>query len=237
MIPVYIPCFNNGWMVKKTVNDLLDKFYSQIKIFIQDNNSKGVTTISILKELNNIDNVTVQYYHDNNPWRVLRTDEFSEQRKNIFILTDPDLDLSKLPIDTINFFINLSIITNINKIGTALELPGKDSIDGQYIYNSIEEWESQFWKDRVIIKEYENIPIYNAIIDTTFALYNFKSTDIIHLRTPTFRVAGPYTIRHLPWYKSYIDEIDEIYFNEYFKSPVHNGISSNRNLIINYRNK
>ena len=61
-------------MVKKIVHDLLDKFYSQIKIIIQDNNSKGVTTISILKELDNIDNVTVQYYQDNNPWRVLRTE-------------------------------------------------------------------------------------------------------------------------------------------------------------------
>jgi hypothetical protein len=221
-------------MVKKTVHDLLDKFYSQIKIIIQDNNSKGVTTISILKELDNIDNVNVQYYKDNSPRRILRSEEFGEVRKNKFILTDPDLDLSKLPNDTIDFFINLTTITNINKIGTALELPGEDSIDKM---NKIEDIELKYWEDKVLIKEYENIPIYNAYIDTTFALYDFKSTDPIMIETPTLRVAGSYIVRHLPWHKSYIDNIDEIYFNEYYNSPDHNGISSNRNLIISYRNK
>ena len=142
-IPVYIPCFNNGWMIKKTVHDLLDKFPSKIEIFIQDNNSSGTTTKNILNELNNIDNVNVQYYKDNNPRRILRSEEFGEVRKNKFILTDPDLDLSKLPNDTIDFFINLTTITNINKIGTALELPGEDSIDKM---NKIEDIELKYWE-------------------------------------------------------------------------------------------
>ena len=58
--------------------------------------------------------------------------------------------------------------------------------------SSIKDWESVFWTKRVEDDEYE---LYEAGIDTTFALVNKK-----YPGGKSIRVAGNFTARHIPWY-------------------------------------
>ena len=70
------------------------------------------------------------------------------------------------------------------------------------ILKNIYDWESQFWNNKIIDKNYE---LYKANIDTTFCLIN---NNYINNGTSNIRIAGEFTAKHLPWYKNYI--IDNI---------------------------
>lgn len=108
-----------------------------------------------------------------------------------YIITDPDLDLSSVPLDIIDKMkYGLNKYPEYGKCGVALhtdDLP--DGFPGKY---DIINWESKYWTDPL------DDLFYRAHVDTTFALY-----DASRLRSYTYeaiRIAGPYTARHIPWY-------------------------------------
>lgn len=225
MIPIYITCFNNGFMVERTVN-ALRKFAPNNNITILDNASTSIKTKIILDNLEKEENTTVIRYPNNSgPWRVLSDPEFEETRKSPFILTDPDLELEYLPVNTLEILSKIQEKYKVGKIGLALNISDKnDMFDGPYTgHGNIIAHESNFWKNRISDNDYE---LYWAEIDTTFCLFDYK-----YPMNRSIRIARNFTVRHLPWHKSYINSLPIDSIIEYFGPAKYSTISK---LIMNY---
>ena len=112
-----------------------------------------------------------------------------------YVYTDPDLDVKTLPADFIHTFIRLHQEHGLSadtKIGCALRI---DDIPARYQRaRDVRAWEAQFWTAPV---PGAAVPMYRANIDTTLALHppGYRRHGM-----QACRVAGPYTVRHLPWY-------------------------------------
>ena len=208
-IPIYLICFNNGFMVKNSVEILKNKFKNPI--IILDNASDSIKTKKILQELKD-QNVQVLHQSNNKGHFIIKEIE-SLHKDSYFIITDPDLELNYLPEDTIKILFEVSnFFDRTKKVGLALRID--DETDMFDFDNRILNVEKKFWNDRVVYKNYE---LYYADIDTTFHLQNPIAK--MHNKTDTFqniRVAGNYSVKHLPWHKSYIESMKEDDFNEYF---------------------
>ena len=131
-----------------------------------------------------------------------------------YVLTDPDLELEHLPPtfveDLIALHLRLRFASNM-KIGCALRV---DDLPDHYKYKKdVLEWETvshNFWKNP--LPESRDIPIYKADLDTTLSVYPPGWSRYSRL---AYRVAGPFTIRHLPWYFD-LDNLpaNEVYYRQ-----------------------
>ncbi|MGN0188380.1 MAG: glycosyltransferase [Candidatus Cryptobacteroides sp.] len=126
---------------------------------------------------------------------IFKTGLFKVFRSSYYAYTDSDLEISEeCPDDFMEKFITLlKKHPRAVKAGFALRL---DDLPDHYDKKKeVVEWESQFWE-----KEVEP-GVYNAPIDTTFAVYKpwFKG-GLVEFSDLHFRVGPPYTMRHLPWY-------------------------------------
>lgn len=112
--------------------------------------------------------------------------------EDYYIVTDPDvIPTSKDGLATIASMYKIhKRFPEYLKVGLGLKI---DDLPNKYtLKNSVIEWESQFWKNQVANN------VYDAGVDTTFALYKpFVYKYIIH---PSLRLGEPLTARHLPWY-------------------------------------
>lgn len=191
MVPIVIVCFNNHKYVENSVRQITaknPKYASQI--IIMDNASDNPETIQ---------------YLDTTPHRVFRnttnqgpwincyynTNVF-ETLPNRFILTDPDLEYNKdLPENFIEDMIEVMDTTEAWMVGFALRIDdSNDMINPDRVLS----FEKKFWEKRIEHPKYE---LYDADIDTTFALRDYSS------KIERFvRMAGNFTARHLPWYKN-----------------------------------
>ena len=106
-IPIYLICFNNGFMVKNSVEILKNKFKNPI--IILDNASDSIKTKKILQELKD-QNVQVLHQSNNKGHFIIKEIE-SLHKDSYFIITDPDLELNYLPEDTIKI---------LDKVGNGL---------------------------------------------------------------------------------------------------------------------
>lgn len=107
-----------------------------------------------------------------------------------YVVTDPDLDLSNTPDDTLLFLKDkLMKQSHLGKIGLGLdwECVGRKSPFHHYLNVSYEKprWEASEIVDDVYV---------NVKVDTTFAIYNKH-----HAFIGGGSVSHPYVARHLPW--------------------------------------
>jgi hypothetical protein len=135
---------------------------------------------------------------------------------NIFIITDPDLELNpKLPLNFITNLVNISNKYKSSKVGFALEI-SSINIRPELVYADmpLKIWESRFWQNKINDTKWE---LYIASIDTTFCLINtnYSGTSI--------RVANNYTCKHLPWYINFHENLLEDEYDKYLE----NNISTN----------
>lgn len=118
-----------------------------------------------------------------------------------YIVTDPDLELNKIPKDFLNILIKgMENYKHNCKVGFSIEIDDIPNRNIKYdrVYNDVKLWESQFWVDKI-----PGTLFYNAPIDTTFAIYSkARGGNNIGMQTG-IRTDRPYTCRHLPFY---IDE-------------------------------
>ncbi|HYX50409.1 MAG TPA: hypothetical protein VE843_11740, partial [Ktedonobacteraceae bacterium] len=126
-----------------------------------------------------------------------------------FVLTDPDiLPVPECPEDFLCVFIDILFRHPMkNKVGFSLRI---DDLPQHYdLRENVIAWESRFYTQALA---HDNITIYDAPIDTTFALYRPRR----EWRTRDFyaalRVGAPYTARHLPWYSDLRNLSDEELF-------------------------
>jgi hypothetical protein len=117
-----------------------------------------------------------------------------------FIITDPDLQFNKkMPNNFIDIIIQISDRYHSEKVGFALDISDPEEMFpypfSDFGYDGLPTiWESQkqYWINRIPDDSYE---MYFSVIDTTFCLFNKKYRGGSHIR-----VAGDFTMKHLPWY-------------------------------------
>ena len=118
---------------------------------------------------------------------------------DLYVVTDPDLDLSELPTDALEqMALVLDEHPRLGKIG--LSLRTDDIPDSSPYYNHVLTYEAIIQS-----RPHPASPlILDAPVDTTFALY-----DRNHLSSYAVtgaRMKPPYCARHLPWYVTEPDE-------------------------------
>lgn len=219
-IPIYIVCHNNGWMVRNTIESIAGRF-ARSRLIVIDEASDAPRTLNTLRELQAEFGIEIHRYHRNvGPKRIRRFPRYWLTRRRPFVLTDPDLDLSSLPENALDVLASVSRDQAARCVGLALSISARDDlIEGPYLHGkTIVDWESRFWQKAVDLSHLRpDLRAFRAPIDTTFAYYDFS-----YPRGGTIRMAGSYTVRHLPWHKSYIRALDEQDFSDYFENVAEN---------------
>ncbi len=143
-------------------------------------------------------------YYKSTPYTVYRLDNnvghlalwktiiYKKFHGSHYIYTDPDvLPVHNNALEAINFLIEkLRIYKQYDKIGFGLKI---DDLPSHYpLKEKVIKWEKQFWENMV---EHD---IYDASIDTTFALYRPNCKGGAELKA--LRTGGRFVARHLPWY-------------------------------------
>jgi hypothetical protein len=121
-----------------------------------------------------------------------------------YVVTDPDvLPGPTCPLTLLDKLYNiLRDYPHLIKAGPALAI---NDLPSHYVHRqSVIDWETKFWKKQIAPT------LYDAPIDTTFALYRAKSTFAF---APSARLSGRYTFKHQPWYtnSSRLSEEDLFY--------------------------
>ncbi len=202
-MPIFVPVFDNPTYARMMLSQLIS--LGLPNIYLVDN---GSTYRPMLQFLEEADSVATIIRNENNPGprEVVLSAFHSDCVPDIFCVTDPDLEFS--PHLPGNFLSELALLTKtykLGKAGFALRLDdahlmhgNKFTIIGKEWHAT--QWEAQFWKEPMDPLP-DGSPVFRAIIDTTFAVYNKR-----HFTPNSFylaaRVAGNYTCRHLPWYHS-----------------------------------
>lgn len=135
--------------------------------------------------------------------------------KQYYVLTDPDvLPDETCPSDYVEVFYNiLQKYPDKTKVGFALRI---DDLPDSYPYKwDCIRYESFYWES---ILPWD-FTIYDAEVDTTFALYRPGGVDCNILNTKKFfsgiRTGGLYKARHLGWYWEDTDDLKKHnYYNE-----------------------
>jgi hypothetical protein len=96
---------------------------------------------------------------------------------------------------------------SIEKIGMGLKID--DLPEHYHNKRKVIEWERQFWKKIV------ERGVYDASVDTTFALYR-PYTNGAKWVAPAYRTGEPYVAHHMPWYENSSDPGEEnLYYAEH----------------------
>ena len=114
-----------------------------------------------------------------------------------YILTDPDLDLSSVPLDFVSV-LQQGLANNPDVMKSGLSLRIDDLPDNDYT-REVVSWEKKWWE-----KPKDKDGFFMADVDTTLALYDserverfYKDGFFLGVRSPE-----PYVARHLPWYST-----------------------------------
>ena len=203
-IPVIVLSHNNPTYLFAMIRFL--RCYGVENITVYDTASSLPLHLEMLDALESV--VTVRRLPTNKGPRSFVSAANFAGLPRFFALTDADLrphpDLAP------NFLAYLTALTQVfpgRRAGFALDLARKDQfLQGKYEGNvSISEWEEQFWARRLPVPG--NAPpdaLYDAIIDTTFAVYDRNAyvpdaEGKIEWRYDGVRVGGTFAATHVPW--------------------------------------
>jgi hypothetical protein len=137
-----------------------------------------------------------------------KTDIYKFFIKDYYVYTDSDVvPIEECPDDFMEFFIQtLKMNINAEKVGFSLKI---DDLPNSFLEKEkVIEWEKKYYEIKA------GDMLYEATIDTTFALYRpFMKKEVTHIHL-SYRTAFPYSARHLPWY---IDSLNLSEEEKYYK--------------------
>jgi hypothetical protein len=208
-LTVVIIGYNQYTYIKKMVNQLKDLTND---IIIIDNNS---TFKPLLDYYETEYKYTLLKMDKNHGHKVYERKFVNNICGNLFVITDPDLEFNeKLPKTVLNDFIRLSNQYRAGRIGMAIEInSSKIRSELTYAGMPLKTWEGRFWTNKIKDSKYE---LYNAPIDTTFCLLNYKHNKY----GLSIRVAGNYVCKHLPWYYDFERDLIDNEYNSYLKDNI-----------------
>ncbi|MDR2270632.1 MAG: hypothetical protein LBF27_06975 [Sphingobacterium sp.] len=216
-IPIIINNRNRLEYLVQLISALESRGYSNI--YIIDNNS----TYPPLLDYYNHCNYEIFRLKENVGYLAMwQTDVYKRFIKDYYVYTDSDVvPIEACPADFLDFFWKtLKSKPAVQKVGFSLKID--DLPDAFKHKKKVVEWESQFYQKKVDGKFYE------ALIDTTFALYRpFMTAGKGGLM---YRTAVPYQAYHMPWYVDSSNLSDEEqYYVEHATTSTHwTKISSDR---------
>ena len=125
-----------------------------------------------------------------------------------YVVSDPDVvPVEECPLDAVGRFLDvLQRYPERVKVGFGLKLD--DVPDCFRLKKSVLAWEKRFW-----MRPLGETGLYEAAIDTTFAVYRGGTAFALE---PAIRTGPPYVARHLAWYvdSDNLDE-EERYYRRY----------------------
>lgn len=203
-IPILIINYNQLYYLRKLVNFLQDRRFSNIVII--DNQSDFPPLLEYYNSIQG--SVTIEYMQENYGHMVFFKNKELQQRygKGYFVLSDADIvPNEKLPAAFMSRLISLldKHYLAINKVGFALEL---DDIPDHYpLKAKVTKWERQFWEKQL------EPDVFLAHIDTTFAVYkSLKQLDAKYISFyNAIRVGGQFKAQHGGWYADPLNPTDE----------------------------
>lgn len=189
-IPIIINNYNRLTFLKYLIKGLEGLGY--FNIYIIDNASTYKPLLEYYKECK----YTVYKLSQNvGHLSLWKTGIYKLFKNQYFIYTDSDISLGdNCPENFVEILYDVMDKYNASKVGLALRIDDLPSYNNNKI--DIINWESKFW-----IKEVEK-DVFEADIDTTFALYypNLKwGSSYIGKR---YRISGNLLAKHNPWYNN-----------------------------------
>jgi hypothetical protein len=185
-VPVFINCRDRLTPLVELVG-YLERAGCE-RVFLLDNDSTYPPLLEYYEQTPH----TVIRLGENRPhkafWESGLLDELGIDGRYVF--SDPDtVPIGECPLDAIDYFGEvLDRYPAYKKAGFGLRI---DDVPDHYgLKAEVIAWESRFWRRLVAPR------LYEAPIDTTFALYRGAE----HARTEALRTGFPYLVRHTTWY-------------------------------------
>lgn len=188
-IPIIINNYNRLTYMQSLISSLTQRGYHNI--YIIDNASTYPPLLEYYKDCP----YTVFRLESNVGYLALwRTGIYNRFKNSYYVYTDSDMEIDEnCPDDFMQKFIEVMEENPMaQKVGFGIridDLPDHFKNKEKVICH-----ESQFWKNPV------TADVYEAQIDTTFALYRPFCKGKADRYQKTYRTGGRYVIRHLPWY-------------------------------------
>lgn len=189
-VPVIINNFNRLDCLQQLLTWLENA--GMVNIYIIDN----LSTYPPLLELYKRTKYTVFKLDKNVGHMALwQTHIFMLFKNSPYVYTDPDIvPIEECPKDAVDYFWQLlHQYPEFGRAGFGLKI---DDLPDHYpLKTKVIDWERQYWKNELQVQP----GVYDAIIDTTFALYRANAWgDAGYMKS--LRTSGKYMARHLPWY-------------------------------------
>lgn len=191
-IPIIIISFNQLEYLRRQIDFFKKHGYSNIIII--DNNSTYPPLLDYFERIKK--DVTLYTLEKNLGhlafWKVRHI--FEKYSKGYYVVSDADI----VPVDECpEYFLNtfrslLDVAFDRTKVGFSLMIDDIPASNPNK--NSVEEWESRYWKTKI------KTNAYKAEIDTTFALYRPNYDHQLKHFTKAWRADYPLQARHGGWY-------------------------------------
>lgn len=209
-VPIIINNFNRLGFLKKLINSLERRGYTNI--FIIDNGSTYPPLLDYYKSCP----YPVYLLHKNVGYKAIwETGIYDQFKHSYYVYTDSDMQIDEsCPRDFMEHFVKiLQKYKTAQKVGFGIRI---DDLPNSYpLKENVIEWESQFWKKEV------QPGLYQAWVDTTFALYRPYCKGEANHCHKVFRTGAPYLIKHLPWYNLKDFQTEEEYYLSTIKTSTH----------------
>jgi len=210
-IPIIINNRNRLTFLKQLISWYQKAGYKNI--IVLDNDSNYQPLLEYYKE----SGIKVIYLKENvGHLAFWKSDVYKQFYTDYYVYTDPDvLPIEECPVDFMQHFMNLlNKYSSIEKVGFGLKI---DDLPEHYNKKSeVINWEEKHWAKQI------EPDVYDAAIDTTFALYKPFTRGDIWVQN-ALRTGGNYVARHLPWYEdsNNISIEDLFYLNNIKKGASH----------------
>ena len=168
----------------------------------------GYKNITIID--NHSDYEPLLSFYETCPYKVMRMDKnyghtvfftapcfFWKRLFSFYIITDPDIQpIEECPNNFAEVFMKAMYrYPYFHRVGFSLKID--DIPDEYYLKNEVIAWEQQFYET---LMSHSPCTLYNAVVDTTFALASPVIYQLLSIRIKGMRTGVPYQARHLPWY-------------------------------------